>query len=150
MMSADGAIRDYRIRHTCGPHTRIHIMISTRLPAFLAAFLIMTATAFAGGTASGARLVHPNPFSDDCTFTLTMPSDGNVRIIVFDLLGRQVANLTEDLGRDYFEAGTHPVYWNGKDRSGDPVPAGTYVCVLYAENGEVINSVKVVKMIGIN
>lgn len=107
-------------------------------------------SAIAAGSGSGARLVFPNPFTTEgCTFTLTMPNEGRVRIVVYDLLGRQVADLTERSGTYEYKAGTHPIFWDGSDQSGDPVPAGTYVCVLWSGAGEVINSVKVVKAIGI-
>lgn len=125
-------------------------MTLIRLSAFVLMMVAASASAIAGGDGRNARLVYPNPFTEDCTFTLTMPAPGNVRIIVFDLLGRQVANLTDRLGKDYYETGSHPIYWNGRDESGDPVPAGTYVCVLWSSSGEVINSVKVVKVAGIN
>jgi flagellar hook assembly protein FlgD len=111
--------------------------------------ILMTSAALAGGATRDARLVHPNPFTDGCVFELNMPNDGKVRIVVYDLLGRQVADLTHEMGRDHFDSGKHDIPWSGRDRYGDPVPAGTYVCVLYAGNGEVINSVKVVKAMGI-
>ena len=106
----------------------------------VAALVLTTGTLFA---------VHPNPFKEGCTFNLSMPSEGRVRIIVYDMLGRQVADLTERMQRWEFEAGHHEIPWDGKDQWGDPVSAGTYVCVLWSSTGEVVNSVKVVKAIGI-
>jgi hypothetical protein len=114
------------------------------LTALLVAFA--TVPAIAGGD---ARLVHPNPFSSGgTTFTLSMPAAGRVRIIVYDMLGRQVRNLTES--QNEFPQGEFAIKWDGNDQFGDPVPAGAYVCVLWTWDGAMINSVKVVKTPGLN
>ena|SRR5687767_2419196 len=115
----------------------------------LAVLLAASATAHASGSRQEARLVHPNPFKSGCTFTLTMPTEGRVRIVVYDMLGRQIADLNQQNQRWEYPAGVHEVPWDGKDASGDPVPAGTYICVLWSAQGEVINSVKVVKAMGL-
>jgi flagellar hook assembly protein FlgD len=125
-------------------------MKSTRLATLLCALVLSTASAFAAGDVSGARLVFPNPFTEGCTFTLSMPNAGKVKIVVYDLLGRQVADLTERMGRNEFPSGSHDIPWDGTDQHGDPVPAGTYICVLWSSEGAVVNSVKVVKVMGIN
>ncbi|MBC8145127.1 MAG: T9SS type A sorting domain-containing protein [bacterium] len=123
--------------------------ILLRLPLFALMFAV-SANAFAAGGGSDAKLVHPNPFTSGCTFTLTMPTDGRVRIMVYDLLGRQVSDLNEQNQRWDYPAGVHEVVWDGRDGSGDPVPAGTYICVLWSANGDMVNSVKVVKAMGLN
>lgn len=109
--------------------------------------IVTTASAATGFRES--RLVHPNPFTGGCTFTLSMPTDGRVRIVVYDLLGRQVCDLNQENQRWDYTAGVHEVPWSGKDASGDPVSAGTYICVLWSAQGEVVNSVKVVKAMGL-
>jgi flagellar hook assembly protein FlgD len=114
-----------------------------RLSVLILTLVAASASAIAGGS---ARLVYPNPFfTEGCTFTLTMPKDDQVRIAVYDMLGREVADLTERLGRWEYPAGVHEIKWDGTDRSGNQVNAGTYVCVLWSKSGELINSVKVVK-----
>ena len=106
---------------------------------------MLAASAEASQTSRDARTVQPNPFTSYCTFTLTMPVDGRVKIIVYDILGREVCDVTAENQQWDYTAGVHHVKWSGKNASGNPVAAGTYICVLWSSDGEVINSVKVVK-----
>jgi hypothetical protein len=96
----------------------------------------------AGDLGSVMRLVHPNPFTTSTTFQLSMPRPGRVRIVVYDLLGREVSILADD--REYV-AGTHDVDWDGNDKTATPVTPGIYICVLFSE-GTALQSVKVVKV----
>ncbi len=56
-----------------------------------------------------ASTVHPNPFSDQADIDFVVLSAGNVRLAVFDMLGRRVALLTD---RRY-EAGRHSTTLRG-------------------------------------
>ncbi|MBN1783165.1 hypothetical protein JW948_18665 [bacterium] len=72
---------------------------------------------------------YPNPFNPTTMirFELSCPCD--VRLSVFDILGRCVFEVREN--RD---AGTHAVLWDGTDLSGRPLPGGMFFCRL--ETGE--------------
>ena len=62
--------------------------------------------------------VYPNPFRGDATVALTLDVAANVRVVVYDVLGRAAATLADGaLG-----AGTHELTL---DRRG--LPAGVYV-----------------------
>jgi flagellar hook assembly protein FlgD len=54
-----------------------------------------------------------------------------VRIEVYDIAGRQVTRLADR----QFAAGEVSVTWDGKDASGGPVPAGTYLIRKESQDG---------------
>ena len=64
----------------------------------------------------------PNPFASATAFAYTLPYAGRHRIAVYDVLGREVALLAEEAGRE----GRHIVRWDGRDARGRALPAGTY------------------------
>jgi hypothetical protein len=63
---------------------------------------------------------YPNPFNPTTTFSLTIPERGKVGVHVFDLLGRRVATLMDDV----YDAGSYSVSWNAEGQ-----PSGTYFAV---------------------
>ena len=67
---------------------------------------------------------YPNPFNPSATIEFTLPSDGNVSIIIYDAIGRKVATLLSE----YRTAGYHSVTWLGKDEGGTAVASGVYFC----------------------
>jgi len=56
---------------------------------------------------------YPNPFNPTTTIVYNMPKAGNVHLIVFDILGREVASLVNG----YMKAGTHDVVFDGTNFS---------------------------------
>ncbi|PID79514.1 hypothetical protein CSB20_10065 [bacterium DOLZORAL124_64_63] len=64
----------------------------------------------------------PNPFNPATTIRYELDNEGPVQLRVFDLKGRLVRTLVD--GRQ--EAGPHEQLWNGRDRQGQPAPAGVY------------------------
>ncbi|MEP0546614.1 MAG: T9SS type A sorting domain-containing protein [Rhodothermales bacterium] len=67
--------------------------------------------------------VYPNPFVSRATVRFALPEAADVRLVVYDLLGRQVAVLA-DSDR---AAGYHTAVWDASDR-----PSGVYVLRLVA------------------
>ena len=133
-------------------HTPLHHPLrSTLLLLFivggLIAFLPMMTSA--GGQGGAGRAVFPNPFWEGTEFQLSIPSPGSkIKIDVYNIRGIHVRNLCP--GREGAEPedhppGEYPVPWDGKDKFGDPVPSGIYICVLYA-NSAIVKSVKVIKI----
>jgi flagellar hook assembly protein FlgD len=110
------------------------------LPLMLMASVLVPQKVDADGSDRMAKLVHPNPFTEGTTFQLTMPRPGKIRIAVFNMLGQLMQTLRD--GNQ--PQGEFDIYWDGKDLSGNPVPPGVYVCVLYSEN-VAVKSVKVIK-----
>lgn len=70
---------------------------------------------------------YPNPFNPETSIPFALPARANVKLAVFDLLGREVATLVEGT----FEAGEHTVSFNGAD-----LASGVYFYRLNAQAGE--------------
>ncbi len=64
----------------------------------------------------------PNPFSSSCSIGFTLSSASHIEISVFDLHGRQVRTLLDEMRLP----GEHTVPWNGTDGNGEQVPSGVY------------------------
>ncbi|MBS1260694.1 MAG: hypothetical protein MAG453_00010 [Calditrichaeota bacterium] len=65
---------------------------------------------------------YPNPFNPSTTIPFTLAGAGDVRISVYNVLGRRVATLANR----WYSAGAHAVVWNGLDDNGRPVASGVY------------------------
>jgi glycosidase len=65
---------------------------------------------------------YPNPFNPSTLITYSLRQAGNVRIKVYDLLGREVATLVNQTQN----TGTYKVSWNGKNNFGESVSSGIY------------------------
>jgi len=65
----------------------------------------------------------PNPFNPVTTIEFSLPVDGDVSVVVFDALGREVETLVEEQRG----AGFHTVRFDGRD-----LPSGLYICTLTA------------------
>ncbi len=95
---------------------------STRPAGAAATWSLLEATAWApalaAGEAEAAVGVFPNPLRDGATLRYAVEADAEVRLAVYDVLGREVAVLAEGA----VEAGSHSAAF---DASG--LPAGVYV-----------------------
>ena len=65
---------------------------------------------------------YPNPFNPSTTLRYTLPAAGDVRLTIYDVLGRQIRILVGG----WQLAGTHPVIWDATDSNGQPVTSGVY------------------------
>ncbi|UCH62481.1 MAG: VCBS repeat-containing protein [Fidelibacterota bacterium] len=66
---------------------------------------------------------HPNPFNPATTLRFDLPEAGNVSILVYDLMGHNIARLVARR----MEPGYHAVTWDGLDKAGRQVSAGVYI-----------------------
>jgi hypothetical protein len=66
---------------------------------------------------------YPNPFNPSTTIQFSLPRASQVRLTVYNLLGRQV----RELANGYFGAGPHEVVWDGDDENGQTVATGIYL-----------------------
>ena len=66
---------------------------------------------------------YPNPFNAETTIRYDMPKDGFVRIAIYDIHGRKVAELVDDVK----SAGSYRITWDAGD-----YPSGTYLIRLQA------------------
>ncbi len=81
---------------------------------------------------------YPNPFNPSTTINYSLPTAGNVKVQIFDVMGRIVAELVN--GKQ--NAGTHNVIWNGRNHHGVKVSSG-----IYAYRMQYNNQVKTVEML---
>ncbi|MBN2227337.1 MAG: T9SS type A sorting domain-containing protein [candidate division Zixibacteria bacterium] len=66
---------------------------------------------------------YPNPFNPSTTIEFSLPARDRVVIAVYDILGRRVTTITDQV----YAAGVHRVEWNGRDGSGTDLPSGMYL-----------------------
>lgn len=70
--------------------------------------------------ASGVHLGnHPNPFKSSTIITYSIPEDGYVKVVVSDILGREIAHLADG----HVATGQHHVTFDGSR-----LPVGWYLC----------------------
>jgi len=79
---------------------------------------------------------YPNPFNPVTQIRFNLPKTSKVEITVYNILGQKVNTLVND----EFEAGTHTIYWDGKNDKGEEVASGIYFYRLKA--GEFLDSKK--------
>ncbi len=65
---------------------------------------------------------HPNPFNPQTLITFEIPARTHVSISVYDVAGRLVRSLVDDMKT----AGVHEVPWDGRDNGGSAVGTGVY------------------------
>ncbi len=84
-------------------------------------------------------IAFPNPFTNDITIRYAINMDSPVKIIITDVLGKQIA--VYDQGKK--ERGSHEFVWNSKSKNGQVVPSGVYFYTLKA--GDQIFKDKIIK-----
>ena len=83
----------------------------------------------------------PNPFSGKSRIAYSLPEDGRVTIQLYDVVGRHVAVLADDV----LPAGPHAVTWDGFDDGGHECAGGIYFVRMMFEDGQTASE-KVVKL----
>ena len=73
----------------------------------------------------------PNSFNPRTTIKFSIATDGRTRLAVYNLAGRLVDVIVDEVLR----ADTHEYTWDGKDRTGSSVASGVYVYRLSAPGG---------------
>ena len=66
---------------------------------------------------------YPNPFRTQTHFRFALLQAAEVRLTVYDILGREVVRLA----RGFYPAGTHVVTWDGRNAFGMRMPSGVYL-----------------------
>ena len=65
----------------------------------------------------------PNPFNPSTMIKYQLPESGDVKIVVYNLLGQEVRTLVHE----YMDAGYHSIVWDGMDKLGKQVASGIYI-----------------------
>ena len=66
---------------------------------------------------------YPNPFNPITEISYELASDGFVKLSIFDMKGREIKTLIENIQLP----GKNSVIWNATDNNGQPVSAGLYL-----------------------
>ncbi len=74
---------------------------------------------------------YPNPFNPTTTISFSVPTASQVRLEVYNVLGKLVAVPYDGLA----QAGQQEVVWDGRDLAGNSVASGVYFYRLTAANG---------------
>jgi flagellar hook assembly protein FlgD len=84
---------------------------------------------------------YPNPFNPVTTIKYDLPEDSFVHLDIYDLLGREVKTLLNEV----VKAGYKVVSWEGKDNNGNPVSTGMYIYRLTVNSAESNEGILVVR-----
>ena len=84
---------------------------------------------------------YPNPFNPITTIRYQLPLSTDVKMTIYDILGREVAVLLHEQKN----IGTHAIQWNGTNRFGQSVSSGTYFVVMEVLNFNQIQKVLLIK-----
>ncbi|MBC8322559.1 MAG: lamin tail domain-containing protein [Candidatus Marinimicrobia bacterium] len=71
---------------------------------------------------------YPNPFNPTTKISFDLPIVADVKINIYNVLGRQIATLHHG----HLEAGSYNFIWHGRDQNGSPVASGIYFYELQA------------------
>ncbi len=83
----------------------------------------------------------PNPFNSSTTVSWTLPQQEHVSLVVYDILGRRVRTLCNEVRT----AGAHRIHWDGTNEANRLVSSGTYFLRLETESGTMTRSIHLVK-----
>lgn len=75
--------------------------------------------------------VSPNPFNPATTIHFNLAEDSRVRVEVFDVTGRRVRGLLDELR----EVGRYTLRWDGTGDDGHPVASGIYLARMVTSSG---------------
>lgn len=84
---------------------------------------------------------YPNPFNPSTRIEYSLPSQAPVRLVIYDMLGREVRSLLNNVTQT---AGDHSYEWDGKNNAGVVMPSGTYLMRL--ESGSFAETKKLLLM----
>ncbi|MDO9548116.1 MAG: FlgD immunoglobulin-like domain containing protein [Candidatus Marinimicrobia bacterium] len=73
---------------------------------------------------------YPNPFNPITTIKYDLPKEAHVKILIFDVMGREVRTLVNTRQ----QAGYQVIQWNALNNNGNQVSSGYYICVMQADN----------------
>ncbi len=66
---------------------------------------------------------YPNPFNPETQVRFELPEASHVTVRIFNTLGQEIRTLTNK----QYEAGSHSVRWDSKDKLGNIVSSGVYL-----------------------
>ena len=85
---------------------------------------------------------YPNPFNPSTTIRFTVGKSAKVSVVLFDMSGREVATLINDVKG----SGNYKVRWNGRTNDGATAASGTYLYRMLASFDDGTTSVETRKL----
>jgi hypothetical protein len=82
----------------------------------------------------------PNPFTRNLTLRFSMPRTGRISIKAYDITGRIVANVIDEV----LDPGAHEITWSGIDANQRKVSSGIYFLRVIYENESITRKVIVI------
>jgi flagellar hook assembly protein FlgD len=82
-----------------------------------------------------------NPFNPSTNINFVVEKAGPVELAVFDILGRQVA----DLVNSNYAAGNYSVQWNATSNMGAAFPSGSYFVQLNTPSQKVMHRIVLIR-----
>ena len=79
---------------------------------------------------------YPNPFNPSTTIEFSLPKRADVQLIVYNVLGRRVA----ELANGNYDAGNYSIVFDAKN-----LPSGVYFYQLKTGNYEVVKKMQLIK-----
>ncbi len=149
-------ITSFRMTYALPSHTTVprRTLILTGWPVFAREELLAKRGISEGKQPENVAVVpleysvgsYPNPFNPSTTIRYSLAQDAQVQLLVFDLMGREVARLID--GEK--SAGMYQVVWSGVDERGEALPGGIYIVQMTAlpvnGKGSINRTVKVMMM----
>ena len=83
----------------------------------------------------------PNPFNPETAIKYNTNEPGEVKIIIYNLLGQEIRTLVND----FKSPGIHTVVWDGKDEMGRQIASGIYIYQLVAGDFTAIKRMTLLK-----
>ncbi len=84
---------------------------------------------------------YPNPFNPTTSISFAIPERTDVRVVVYDMQGREIATLIDGEKA----AGSYAVSWNGLDSNGMNVASGMYLYRLETNNFQQTRKMMMIK-----
>jgi hypothetical protein len=84
---------------------------------------------------------YPNPFNPETRISFQLPRASHVTLKIMNILGQEIVTLTQKP----YDAGSHIVYWDGKDYKGKQVSSGAYFYQLTAGEINVIKKLVLIR-----
>ena len=81
---------------------------------------------------------YPNPYNPVTTIQFDLPEDSDVRLTIFNLMGKEIKNIVSG----ELPMGFHSVLWDATNSFGKSVSAGVYLYQIHA--GEFVQTKKMV------
>jgi len=84
---------------------------------------------------------YPNPFNPNTTIRYELPEGSNVKIKIYNLLGKEIVELVNE----FQSSGVKTISWDGKDKNGYSVDSGMYLYKFISNNYSQTKKMLVIK-----